>query len=292
MPKVKRPRIKSPERDEEENLPAVIREADDDVDYWWLQMRQKLATYAFGTIVCVAAMIALAAWMGGSLGAFGERLSSGVDVIAQKAGLSITKIEIVGLDPLVEERAREAADINIGDNMLAADPYKLRRRVEQLDAVAGVSVHRFWPDQVTIIAETREPLALWQEDGEWRVIDQSGRTFSRANPDDYLGLPQVVGPDAAGAAASLVTLIADFPELSSRMESAHRVSGRRWDLRFKGGVSAAMPEDERLREALAALNLLHVRNGVLDMPVTRIDARDPERFAIRPAPGGPDSGGA
>ena len=34
----------------------------------------------------------------------------------------------------------------------------------------------------------------------------------------------------------------------------------------KGGVSAAMPEDERLREALAALNLLHVRNGVLDMP--------------------------
>lgn len=292
MPKVKRPRIKSPERDEDENLPAVIPDVDDDVDYWWLHVRQKVATYAFGTIICVAAMIALAAWMGGSLGAFGERMSRGVDVIAQNAGLSITKIEVVGLDPLVEERAREVAGIHIGGNMLSADPYKLRRRVEELDAVAGVSVHRFWPDQVTIIAETREPLALWQDDGDWRVIDQSGRTFARANPDDYLELPKVIGPNAAGAAAGLVTLISDFPELSSRMDRAYRVSGRRWDIRFKGDVSVAMPEDDRLREAMASLNLLHVRNGVLDMPVTRIDARDPERFAIRPAPGGPDSGGA
>ena len=292
MPKVKRPRIKSQDRDEEEHLPAVIREADDEVDYWWLHMRQKLATYAFGTIVCIAAMIALAAWMGGSLGAFGQRLSDGVDVIAQKAGLSIRKVEIVGLDALVEERAREAANIHLGDNMLSADPYKIRDRVEQLDAVAGVSVHRFWPDQVTIIAETREPLALWQDDGDWRVIDQAGRTFVRANPDDYMDLPQVIGPNAAGAAAGLITLVADFPELSSRMESAYRISGRRWDLRFKGGVSVAMPEDDELKEALASLNLLHVRNGVLDMPITRIDARDSERFAIRPAPGGPDSGGA
>lgn len=292
MPKVKRPRIKSPERDEDEYLPAVIREDDGEVDYWWLHMRQKLATYAFGTVVCVAAMITLAAWMGGSLGAFGQRLSNGVDVIAQKAGLSIRKIDIVGLDPMVEERAREVADVHLGDNMLSADPYKIRRKVEALDAVAGVSVHRFWPDQVTIIAETREPLALWQDDGEWRVIDQAGRTFARANPDDYMDLPQVIGRDAAGAAAGLITLISDFPELYTRMDSAYRISGRRWDVRFKGGVSVALPEDGELREALAALNLLHVRNGVLDMPITRIDARDAESFAIRPAPGGPDSGGA
>jgi cell division protein FtsQ len=291
MPKIRRPRIKGPDYDdndrEERPAPAAAVRARD-IPYSVAWFRDRLATYALGTVICGAAMLTIAAWMGGSLGAFGQRMNAGFDVIAHAAGLSIEKIEVIGLDPLVEHKTREAAGVHIGGNMLTADPYEIKRRVEKLDAVSGVKVHRMWPNQITIMADLRAPIALWQGEGnDWRVIDQKGRTFAQVNPDDFMHLPRIVGPDAAVSAATLVTAMADYPDLAARMDTAYRIGGRRWDVKFKGGADVAMPEDDKLVEALGALNLMQARSRVLDLPVTRIDARHPERFALRPTPGGP-----
>jgi cell division protein FtsQ len=300
MPKVKRPRLKGPDYDDddfEDQAPArgpAVRPRDIPYSVAWF--RDRVATYALGTVICGAAMITLAAWMGGSLGAFGNRFNSGVDVIFRSAGLSIKKINVVGLDPLVEEKAREVAGVHVGGNILGADPYTIKQRIEKLEAVSGVQVHRFWPDQITIIADPREPIALWQGEGDdWRVIDQRGRTFAEADPQKYLHLPRLVGEDAASSAATLVTAMAEYPDLAERMERAYRVGGRRWDVKFRDGADVAFPEDVKLEEALGALNLMQARSRVLDLPVTRIDARHPERFALRPTPGGPkatSTGGA
>lgn len=298
MPKVK-PRIKAAlERDEEDDAHAPARAPATRsghprlMPYSAAWFRDKIATYAFGTIVCGAAMVAAAAWMGGSLGAFGKRMDSGMSVIMHSAGLSVDKVKIVGLEPLVEQRAREAAGIDVGTSMLAADPYEIKRRIEKVDAVGGVSVHRFWPNQITIIAETRQPVALWQDQGDWRVIDQHGKTFAQVNPDDYMHLPRIVGRNGAEAAAGLLSTMADYPDLKGRIDTAHRIGGRRWDVKFRGGVEVALPEDGQLKRALRSLNLLEDQNRLLEMPLTRIDARHPERFALRPTPGAPANGGA
>jgi cell division protein FtsQ len=297
MPKVSRPRIKGPDYDDDDydddEAPARPAVRPRDIPYSVAWFRDRVATYALGTIICGAAMLTLAAWMGGSLGVFGKNFNNGVDVIFRSAGLSIKKINIVGLDPLVEEKAREVAGVHVGGNILMADPYSIKQRVEKLEAVSGVKVHRFWPDQITIIADPREPIALWQGEGDdWRVIDQRGRTFAHADPEKYLHLPRLVGQDAAASAATLVTAMAEYPDLVARMETAHRIAGRRWDVKFRDGANVALPEDGKLEEALGALNLMQARSRVLDLPVTRIDARHPERFALRPAPGGPSTGGA
>ncbi len=290
MPKVKRPRIKGPDYDDDDfdEAPRGRPVAARDIPYSVAWFRDRAATYALGTIICGAAMLALAAWMGGSLGAFGNRFGNGVDVISRSAGLSIKQINVVGLDPLVEEKARQVAGVYIGGNILTADPYTIKQRVEKLEAVSGVKVHRFWPNQITIIADPREPIALWQGEGDdWRVIDQRGRTFAEVDPQQYLHLPRLVGSDAAASAATLVTAMAEYPDLAARMETAYRVGGRRWDVKFRAGANVALPEDVKLVEALGALNMMQARTRVLDLPVTRIDARHPERFALRPTPGAP-----
>ena len=295
MPKVKRPRIKGPDYDDDDmdDRPSRPSVRARDIPYSVAWFRDRIATYALGTVICGAAMLTIAAWMGGSLGAFGKNFGNGVDVIFRSAGLSIRKIEVIGLDPLVEERAREMAGIHVGGNMLGADPYAIKQRVEKLDAVSGVKVHRFWPDRIMIIADPREPIALWQGEGDdWRVIDQRGRTFAEADPQQYLHLPRIVGQDASEAAATLVTAMSDFPDLSARMETAYRVGGRRWDVKFREGAEVALPEDAQLVEALGALNMMQARTAVLDLPVTRIDARHPERFALRPVAGAPSASSA
>jgi cell division protein FtsQ len=294
MPKVKRPRIKRPDYEDEDDGDEVVSSVRArDIPYSVAWFRDRVATYALGTIVCGAAMLTLAAWMGGSLGAFGDRMNNGFDVIMRSAGLSIERINVIGLDPFVEERAREAAGVRVGGNMLAADPYVIKQRVERLEAVSGVKVHRFWPNQITIIADPREPIALWQDEGgDWRVIDQRGRTFAEVDPQKYLHLPRIVGRNAADSAATLVTVMSDYPDLSARIETAYRIGGRRWDVKFRGGADVALPEDAKLEPALDALNLMQARSRVLDLPVTRIDARNPDRFALRPVPGAPKTGGA
>jgi hypothetical protein len=74
--------------------------------------------------------------------------------------------------------------------------------------------------------------------------------------------------------AMLVTAMKEFPNLSTRMEMAYRIGGRRWDVKFKGRTDVvAFPEDARLLEQLEALNLMQAQNRVLDLPATRIDAR-------------------
>lgn len=298
MPKVSRPRIKGPDieddfDDMETAAPAGPRVHARNIKYSVAWFRDRIATYALGTIICGAAMLTLAMWMGGSLGAFGKNFQNGIDVIFRAAGLSIQRINVVGLDPLVEERTREVAEIHVGGNMLSADPYAIKKRVEQLEAVSDVKVHRFWPDQVTIMANPRDPIALWQdESGAFRVIDQKGRTLAEADPKQYMQLPRIAGENAAAAAATLVTAMAGFPDLSVRMQSATRVGGRRWDVKFRSGGEVSLPEDARLVEALSALNMMQARNRVLDLPVTRIDARHPERFALTPTAGAPRPGGA
>ena len=296
MPKVSRPRIKGPDIDDDfdDMQPAAAgpRVHARNIKYSVAWFRDRIATYALGTVICGAAMLTLAMWMGGSLGAFGKNFQNGVDVIFRSAGLSITRINVVGLDPLVEERTREMAGVTVGGNMLAADPYAIKKRVEQLEAVSDVKVHRFWPDQITIIANPRDPIALWQdESGAFRVIDQKGRTLAEADPQKYMNLPRIAGEDAASAAATLVTAMAGFPDLAIRMESATRIGGRRWDVKFRSGGEVSLPEDHRLVEALNALNMMQARNRVLDLPVTRIDARQPERMALTPMAGTPKAGG-
>jgi cell division protein FtsQ len=296
MPKIKRPRIAGPAyNDEREEAPAPPRAAvrARDVPYSVAWFRDRVATYALGTIICGAAMLTLAAWMGGSLGAFGQRMNAGFNVIAGWTGLAVRDVHVnTEVDPLMAEKVKAFAQINIGDNMLGADPYVIRDRLERIDSIGAVSVQRLWPNTIDIHVEQRQPVALWQDNlqsATWRVIDQRGRTFAEADPGKYVHLPRVVGEDAAEAAAALVTAMAEFPNLADRMEIAYRIGARRWDVKFKGRSDVvAFPDDSRLVEQLDALNLMQAQNRVLDLPATRIDARHPKYIALQPMPGAPE----
>mgnify|MGYP000875055795 FL=1 len=299
MPKVKRPRIAGPagyddDRDEAPSAPRAARPAPRarDIRYSVAWFRDRVATYALGTIVCGAAMLTVAAWMGGSLGAFGQRMNNGFNVIAQWAGLAVQDVHVnPEVDQLMAAKVKEVAGVKAGDSIMSADPYAIRDRLERMDSLGAVSVQRLWPNKIDIHVEQREPSALWQDglnSGDWRVIDQRGRTFAEADPARYMHLPRVVGEDAAEAAATLVTAIKEFPNLADRMDVAYRVGGRRWDVKFKGRTDVvAFPDDARLMEQLDALNLMQAQNRVLDLQATRIAARDPKYIALQPMPGAP-----
>lgn len=305
MPKVKRPQIAGPAYDDDldDRRPAPRAAAPSrrarDIPYSVAWFRDRIATYALGTIICGAVMLTIAAWMGGSLGTFGNNMNRGVDVIAGWAGISVKDVKVCArpemdgsrhcgaLDPALVQKVATAADVRDGASILSADPYAIRERVEKLD-VGAVSVQRLWPDLVRIEVEQRKPTALSQEQGEggaWVVVDQSGRTFAAADLSKYAHLPRVVGKDASMAAGALIAAMEPYPNLSERMEVAYRVNSRRWDIKFKGRTDVvSMPVDARLSEQLEALNLMQAQTRVLDLPAGRIDARHPKHLAVQTLP--------
>lgn len=319
MPKVKRPQIAGPAYHDDDRRDAPPQRAPShsqshsgrrarDIPYSVAWFRDRFATYALGTIICGAVMLTVAAWMGGTLGLFGQRMNNGFNVIAGWAGISVKEVKVCAhadtdehsrtchtADPSVTAKVLAAVEVQNGASILSADPYAIRDRVEKLD-VGDVSVQRLWPDRVRIDVEQRKPIALSQEDGEggaWRVVDQSGRAFAQADLSKYGSLPRVVGKDASKAAGSLVAAMEPYPNLSARMEVAYRISGRRWDVKFKGRTDVvSFPVDARLGEQLEALNLMQAQNRVLDLPATHIDARHPKYIALRPLPGATPSPGA
>ena len=246
-------------------------------------MTEKASTYAFGTVVAGAVMVAAAAWMGGSLATIDERIQDGFDAFAKTTGFTVKQVHIEGLGPRAKAdviNELEKIEIRFDANMFRADPHIIKDTVSSLESVSDVMVLRHWPDTVRVLAEPRTPLALWQSSGQWVVIDQKGEPLLNADPNEFTELPRVVGPHGGTAAPALLSRLALEPDFAGQVEIALRVGGRRWDLRLHSGVEIAMPEDERFTDALGAVLTLHDETGLLMGEAVRIDARDPARFAV------------
>ncbi len=245
-----------------------------------------VSSVIFGIIMLVAILVATAAWMGGSMSQIGARFGGFVDDTARFVGLDVKDVAVVGLEdnPALAEEVRAAAMIEPGENMFRADPHLIRHRVEATRKVLNVRVHRLWPGQVVIMADAAEPIALWHDGSDWRVVDGLGRLLPDARVEDHPGLLRLAGAGAPAAAPALAAALAAAPDLSPRLAIATRIAERRWDLRFVGGVTVRLPQDDGLDAAIGRLSKLQVRTALTQRPLDLIDLRSEGRAYLRPSP--------
>ena len=132
--------------------------------------------------------------------------------------------------------------------LLAVDTAAAKERLETLAWVERASVARMLPDTVQVRLLERQPLALWQRDGRFEVIDRAGAVIEGAlheRPEEYRHLRVLVGDDAPQGAAALFALLSTEPALSARVVAATRVGGRRWNLHLDNQVEVWLPERTR-----------------------------------------------
>ncbi|WP_213272191.1 cell division protein FtsQ/DivIB [Hyphomonas sp.] len=243
----------------------------------------RVSSVIFGIVLLVAILVATAAWMGGSMSQIGSRFGGFMDDTARLAGVDVRSVSVIGLElnPALADEVRAAAMIEPGENMFRADPYVIRRRVEATKNVLNVRVHRLWPGQVVILAEAAEPVALWHDGRDWKVVDGLGRILPDARADDHGHLLRLAGLGAPEAAPQLTRALAAAPDISDRVAVATRVGERRWDMRFVSGVTVRLPEDEALEPAMDRLAKLQVRTALTQRPLDMIDLRSRGRVYLR-----------
>ena len=235
-----------------------------------------------GVFFLGAILIGAAAWMGNSISVVEDKANEIADGVAKTFGFSVQTIHVVDdVNPDQERRILDALGVVQGDNMFRADPHQLKERLDELPGFGGIQVHRFWPNQITVVATPLEASVLYRNDqtGDVVPVHMTGEIADEVSQTALYHTIQ--GEGALEAYPVLHSELQDFPTIDTRLDYAERRGERRWDLVMVSGTRVKLPSGDARSEALAVLAALQRETGVLDRQVEMIDLRDPARVYVR-----------
>ncbi len=198
-------------------------------------------------------------------------------------GFVIERVDVMGEGRLREEDVRRALGVYAGDYLFGIDMDGAQKRVESLSWVDRAVVRRLWPDRIVVQIIERQPYALWQHEGEVKVVDVKGATISDADAIKFTQLTLFVGDSAGEQAADIRQMMDEFPQISGRVASFVNVSDRRWDMVLDEGAIRVMLPEQNMRKALRNLQSLQAQTRLLDRTIESIDMRLPDRLTISPS---------
>ena len=202
--------------------------------------------------------------------------------IAARAGFEVEKVEVRGVERMDELPVYNIALGQVDRSMLSLDLPHVRPEMLKLGWVKDARISRRLPDTLVVDIVERDPVAVWQHDGQLHLIDVSGVVLQSVSASAMPDLPLVVGPNANRQTAGLNKLMENAPALKPMLAGATWVGNRRWDLRFQSGETLSLPEgDTQSASALVNFARMDGVNRLLGRGIVRFDMRDPDRFVLR-----------
>jgi cell division protein FtsQ len=231
----------------------------------------------------VSGGVALSGWSPGHANGDGSALLA----LTGSLGLVVSDIEVEGRTTTDTATILAALGAHAGTPILAVSPARAKEQLEALPWVRSASIERRLPGTLYVRLVERQPLAVWQHDNKLELIDRDGTVIPVTDLSRFAKLPTVVGGDAARhGAAELIDMLANEPDLASRVTAAILVGERRWNLRIDGAIDVYLPEDDPAA-AWARLAELERNSKLLQRDVQTVDMRLPDRLVMRvndPAP--------
>jgi cell division protein FtsQ len=240
----------------------------------WAKRAVKLA------VLLATAGILATTWRSGRLAIVADQVSTHFMTLSAASGFRIENVEVVGREQTDPKALLAAAGLKRGDPIMAFSPEAVRRRIEALSWVASAAVERRLPDTVAITIVERKPIALWQHNDKFALIDAKGDNLGPVADDATSTLPRIVGGDAPSHASALLSMLATHPDLARRVQASSWIGSRRWDLKMDNGVEVKLPEDG-VAEALQQLADAEASSRILERDVAIIDLRLAGKMIVR-----------
>ena len=135
----------------------------------WAKRGAKLA------LLLAVAGVAFTTWRSGRMAVVADGVSTHFISLSAASGFRIENVEVVGREQTDPKALLAAAGLKRGDPILAFSPEAARQRIESLSWVASAAVERRLPDTIAITIVERKPIALWQHNDKFALIDSEGR---------------------------------------------------------------------------------------------------------------------
>lgn len=247
-----------------------------------LNMRplQKLA--AGGVAVTALVVGGAVLWHSGVIQRGATNAVNGVLSATATAGFRIEEITITGRGRTTTDDIIAALSANHGAPILGVDLERVKDRLEAIPSVRVAAVERRLPGSLHLAIVERQPVAVWQNNGEHVLVDRDGRQI----PGTIAGfedLPLVVGDGAGARADELLTLLSEEPQLAARVKAAIRVGNRRWNIMLDDahkGLEVRLPEDQP-EAAWHRLAQLEREHALTARQVNMVDLRTPDRMVLK-----------
>ncbi|MEL7048362.1 MAG: FtsQ-type POTRA domain-containing protein [Pseudomonadota bacterium] len=200
--------------------------------------------------------------------------------IAVELGFGLEQVGVTGATMTGTADVLAKLQMSHAQTLLFFDVNAAARRIETLPWVAKAEMTRRFPGELHVEIQERVPFALWQMSNGLYLIDSQGRTLGRTNDRAAPNLPRVSGTGAAYEAGHLMTVLALYPDVVSRLRVAERIGGRRWRLMLKNGSAIDLPSGGEAR-ALGTYASHPMLAGVIDQPDAIVDLRLHDRIVVR-----------
>jgi cell division protein FtsQ len=242
-------------------------------------------------IICGIGMIGGGgwAWYTGAIQRTYAGMIDGLYGYTVQKGYGLETLYVEGRKRTSMQEVQKAIAVTKGDPLLRLSLHDIRQRLEAIGTIKHAAVERQLPGTLSIRIIEREPVALWQHQGNITLIDDNGVAMTDLKSSDYPKLPLVVGSDAPQHVTALLTMLATQPELQALVEASVRVGQRRWNIRMKGGVEIMLPE-EKPEEAWQKLAEIQKQQQLLAKDIEAIDLRLEGRLFIKLSPNGTPGG--
>lgn len=245
----------------------------------WRRQRRMLRPALAGAVLLCGLIVTSAV-----VQSFGEGTSirERLGDVTGRLGFRVATIRIEGREKTPEPLLWAALGVRRGDAILGFSVAEARTRLESIAWVQQASIERVLPSTLVVRLVERRPFAVWQHEGKFVLVDREGGLVTDSDVAVFADeLPLVVGPGAPAAAAALMAMLAEQPDLRSHLVAAVRIGERRWNLRMNNGADVLLPEGAE-PAALAKLARLQASHQLLDRPLAVIDLRLPDRLVVRP----------
>ena len=250
------------------------------VPFW--RSRRVAAVSALALVMTIAAVTAWG-WKTGSFTRAAEASRESLLAATAALGFEVREVFVVGRVHTPRAQLLKALGANRGTAILGVDLTAARQRIVALPWVRDASVERVLPDTVVIRIIERKPVALWQRQGTFTLVDAAGETIAGADAAAFNTLLVIVGEGAPEQAIELRQMLAGEDTIGPRVKGAVWVGRRRWDLALEGGITVRLP-DHNARGALHRLAVYQRVHHLLDRGVQTVDLRLADRVVIRRAP--------
>ncbi len=194
--------------------------------------------------------------------------------------IAVNRITVEGRNRTPRDAVRAALKTKRGDNLLAADPWAIKKRLEALPWIRAATVERRYPNAILVTLVERVPIARFRDKDGTVLVDETGALIKVTPEKEHENLILLSGEGAPEAAAALLKLLEDEPALARRVSAAARLGDRRWDLAFEGGATLRLP-DGYAKAAIAKFAAFEREHGLLARGAVTYDMRLPDRLVIR-----------
>ena len=207
-------------------------------------------------------------------------INSHIIEFSRDLGFKVKEVLVRGRAQTGRDALLDVLQISRDMPILSVDLNKALDRVIELPWVRAATIERMLPDTILVNIEERDPLAIWQNNGNLSLIDTHGEVILKENLVSYSSLLLVVGEGAAEHAYDLIQILSMQPDMMQFVKAATWVGGRRWNLHLEQKIDVRLPESNP-KSAWKRLAQYNKSHGILGRKVEILDLRIPGRLIVR-----------